>query len=208
MTAIEAADERLLLWITDLAGRSSILDDFMRLVVNDYFVPVILSLILLGFWFVGLDQAGRERNQRTVLRAGFAIGLSSAVVAICNHFFERPRPFVDLDELWINANELVAPPLIFYPPTDSALPSNIAAVVFAIAAAGWIANRRLGIVLCIPAVLVCFARVMAGVHYPLDIVTGAAIGIIAAYVIHDVVMPMANPLIEASLRVARKLCLA
>ena len=208
MTAIEAADERLLLWISGLAGHLPPLDSFMRLVVNDYFVPVTLSLILVALWFSGQDQEGREHNQRTAILVGFAIGLSSAIVVICNDFYYRPRPFVHLDDLWVTAHNMVAPPLIFYPPTDSSLPSNIAAVLFAVAAAMWIRNRKLGLVVAIPAFLVCFARIFAGVHYPLDIVAGASIGIVSAYVAHRLVSPLLEPLVEKGLKLARKLCLA
>ena len=71
--------------------------------------------------------------------------------------------------------------LLFYTPTDPSFPSNMAAVAFAFAMGTWLYNRKLGGVLFIPAVLVAFARVYVGVHFPLDVIAGAVIGIMATF---------------------------
>ena len=202
MTAIAEADECVLRWITNLVGELALLDSFMMVVVNDYFIPVSLSLMLVGLWFAGKDRGRREYNQRIAICAGIAIGLANAFIAICNLFYNRPRPFVYIPELMANVER------IFYAPTDSSFPSNMAAVVFSIAVAVWISNRKLGLLLCIPAFLVCFARVFAGVHYPLDILAGAGIGILSAYLAQDVVMPIIEPLIRSGLKLARRVRIA
>ena len=197
------ADERILLWITDLAGTSSLLDNFMRVVVNDYFIPICLSLVLLALWFWGRDQEIREENQRSVLRAAVTLGTVSLAIMISNALHDRARPFMDFPELLASNVEE-----IFYAPTDPSFPSNMAAVVFGIAAAVCIHNHKLGALLLIPAFLVCFARVFAGVHYPSDILAGAIIGILSALLAHYLILPLLEPLVKGGFKLARKLCLA
>lgn len=197
------ADEQILFWITDLVGTSSLLDNFMRLVVNDYFIPICFSLILLALWFWGRDQESREENQRSVLRAAVTLGTVSLVIMISNALYDGARPFTDFPELLASNVEN-----IFYAPTDPSFPSNMAAVAFGIAAGVWIHNHKLGLLLCIPAFLVCFARVFAGVHYPSDILAGVVIGILSAYLAHYLILPLLEPVIRGGLKLGRKLCLA
>jgi undecaprenyl-diphosphatase len=48
----------------------------------------------------------------------------------------------------------------------------------------WYANRKWGIVYLILVALMGVARIYVGVHWPLDILGGAAIGILSAMIIH------------------------
>ena len=50
---------------------------------------------------------------------------------------------------------------------------------FALATAVWFANRKWGAWYFILATLMGIARIYAGVHWPLDIIGGAAIGIVS-----------------------------
>ena len=202
MTAIQDANERVLLWITDLVGRYPLLDSFMRFMACDYFIPVSMSLILLGLWFTGCDGKSRERNQMTVFTAAVAIGLSNVVIKVCNYFYEAARPFQDIPELQEHVNK------IFYPTHDPSLPSNMAAITFSIAAAVWVNNHKTGYLLFLGALLVSFARVFAAAHYPLDVLAGAALGILCAFLAHKVMMRILNPMFKFMLRVGRRLCLA
>lgn len=196
-----AADERLLLWINNLVGKSSLLDSAMRVVVNDYFIAVSLSLALVALWFVGQSRAQREHHQRVVLCGAISLGITNGIVKIINLFYDRPRPFQAFPQLLPTVEK------IFYPPHDPSFPSNGAAVAFAIATAVWLGNRRLGAFLYLLAFLFSFARVYAGVHYPLDVVGGAAIGILTSYLIFKL-LRFAEPLPSLILRLARRLYLA
>jgi len=205
MTAIHDANERVLLWITDLVGKYPLLDSFMRLMASDYFVPVSMSLILLRLWFAGQDGKSRERNQMTVFTAAVAIGLSNVVVKVCNIFYDihqSPRPYMDSPQLLDHVLK------IFYPTHDPSLPSNMAAITFAVAAAVWVNNRKTGYLLFLGALLVSFARVFAAAHYPLDVIAGAAVGVLCAFLAHKVMMRILDPMFKFMLRVGRKLCFA
>ena len=62
-------------------------------------------------------------------------------------------------------------------------PSGHAAIFFAIAMAIYFFNKKLGIVFFIGAVLIGFARIFTGIHWPSDVLAGAIIGIISGIII-------------------------
>ena len=190
------ADEQVFLWINGLVGRFAPLDRVVEWIASDYLMPVSLALTLIGMWFMGRDRLERQRHQIGVFAALTAMGLSSLAVFIVNVFYFRDRPFVDHD---------VA--LLFYQPTDSSFPSNVVAATFGIGAAVWVVNRRLGTAVLVGAAVLGVSRVYAGVHYPLDVLAGAAIGIVVAFLtlgLRELLMPI----LVWVLRAARALCLA
>ena len=165
-------DAEVVLWLNQWAGRYEWLDAVEKLVVSDYFIPVGISLCILGMWFVGRDPQARDRNQRAVLRALLAIGFANLTVLILNQHYFRERPFLE--------HELT---LLFYQPTDSSFPANPAAVAFAMAASMWQSSRKLGLIIYGLAVLWGASRVFAGVFYPTDIAAGALIGIVISHLV-------------------------
>lgn len=165
-------DDQLFQLINRYAGQMPALDAVMRFLVSDYVLPTAIGLIAAGLWFAGVTPSVRGPNQRAVLQGGVAVLLANVVVKLFNLVYFRPRPFVTHD---VN--------LLFYRPSDSSLPSNPAAVGFAMAVAVWWVNRQAGGTMLILAILWSLARVYCGVHYPLDVVAGAAVGGFAAYLI-------------------------
>ena len=185
------ADKALFLWINALVGRLPAVDAAMGWVASDYLVPVSMGLVLVSLWFIGRDTTERMRYQIGMFTALTAMALSSLVVFICNAIFFRPRPFDGLDG--VN--------LLFYQPTDSSFPSNSAAAAFAIAAAVWCVNRRIGTVLFVAAAVYGFSRVYVGVHYPADILGGAVIALVITVLtlrLRDLMMPMLVAVIKAA----------
>jgi undecaprenyl-diphosphatase len=61
-------------------------------------------------------------------------------------------------------------------PTDPSFPSGHAAGSFAFASFVFVLNRRAGAPLLVVAALIALSRVALGVHYPSDVLAGAAIG--------------------------------
>jgi undecaprenyl-diphosphatase len=108
-----------------------------------------------------------------VLVATLGTILGNSLLKIINLLYHRPRPFVSHE---VN--------LLFYQPTDSSLPSNAALIGFAIAGGVWLHNRQWGAIAIIIATLFAVSRVFGGVHYPLDILTGAALGWCSAWFVH------------------------
>lgn len=185
-------DEKLFFLINGLAGKSGAFDWFMALVVGEHFIPVAMVMVLVAMWFLGKDALRRERNQRAMLCSILGVGFASAAVSLINDFFDRLRPFEAFDDVT----------LLFYPPTDPSFPANTAAVGFAFAMGAWFGNRKAGYLLFILAILWCFARVYCGVHYPLDVLGGAAIGILLSLVALGF-LRLIEPLVALFLRLAR-----
>jgi len=191
-----ALDLQLFRLINNLAGRNAFLDSLARLLVNEYFLTTTMALILVIFWFEGQDRDQRERNQRAILRALVALLLANIILKLCNLIYFRPRPFVDHE---VN--------LLFYHPTDSSFPSNPATVGFSVATAIWLYNRRLGASLLVLATLFGLSRIYCGVHYPLDVIAGALLGALSAYLVVRK-GGFIDPLISLIIRTGRRLYLA
>ncbi len=151
--------------LNDFVGTFPPLDWFTRLIVNDYTIPTILSLVAAGMWFAGSDGEERARYQRAVILIALGILFSQALVKDLAHFYFRPRPF---------ATEQVK--LLFYRPSVSSFPSIPIAVAFTFAMGTWYANKTIAKILFTLGILFALARVYAGVHYPSDVIAGAAIG--------------------------------
>ena len=190
------ADESLFVWINGWVGTLPIFDRIMGWVVSDYLVPVSLVLTLVALWFAGNAREVRQKHQIGVFVALSAMAFANWAVFLINDVYFRPRPFESLDVS-----------LLFYQPTDSSFPANSAAATFAIAASVWGVNRRVGLVLLAVAALYGFSRVYAGVHYPLDIVAGAGIGIVIAFLVFKL-KDLLEPLPTMVIKAARVLCLA
>lgn len=201
MDTIFRIDTQVFQWINGLAGRSMVADKIMRLLVNDYFVPVCMAFALACLWFLGSNAKQRDLFQRAVFWGATSIGITNLVIKIMNLNYFRERPFTEFPTACLQAGS------IFYMPTDSSFPSNGTAVAFTVAMSIFLVHRYLGGASLLLATLFGFSRVYAGVHYPLDVVGGAAIGIIIAIII-KLLYRFIEPIPTLLLRVFRKICLA
>ena len=197
-------DHQLFFWINGLAGENPWLDGAARLLVTDYFVPVGLSIVLVGLWFGGRSAERRRCYQRVVLAAPAALLLVNLIVFTGNTTQippERHRPYEDHPEALATAE------FFFYPPPDPAFPSNSTAVAFAIAGLLWRGVRRIGFLAGSLALGLGLARIYAGVHYPLDVAAGMALGLLGSWVAWRILSLM-EPLPSNILRLVRRLYLA
>ena len=193
------ADQTVFFWINGLAGHVLWIDNIIRTLSCDLFLPVAMIIALIAIWFSGRNLTDRVRNQYGVICSLASMGIANLLVFICNAIFpDRLRPFEAFPEK-VN--------LIFYAPTDPSFPSNAAAASFALAIGLWVYNRKLGYILLIPALAISFGRIYMGVHYPLDILGGFALAILATGII-VVAMKLGKPAIEWLLNLMRKVYLA
>jgi undecaprenyl-diphosphatase len=193
------SDASLFLFINGLAGKIPVIDEFFKGISNDYFSIIAACLVFIWLWFATRNAIQRDKNQRAVIAAAISIGFASIFIAICDHFHFRARPFNELPGGSVN--------LLFYKPTDSSFPSNFAAVIFAMATPIFIKNKRFGSFLLFLALLSSFGRVFIGVHYPLDVIAGAALGILAGFLSLGVSRVL-KPVLDFMFILFRKICLA
>ena len=190
-------DVALFRLINGFVGRVAFLDSLARLLVNDYFLTTLMGLSLVVLWFEGRSNQERENNQIGVLHTMLSIGLASILLKLCNWYYYRLRPFAALDD--VN--------MLFYPPSDSSLPSNPATIGFSMAVGVWLWNRRLGAVVGLLAALFGLARIYSGVHYPGDILAGALLGGGSSLLVYGAVA-LLKPLFRLAIGVVRLFALA
>ncbi|MCZ7572850.1 MAG: undecaprenyl-diphosphatase [Ardenticatenaceae bacterium] len=177
--------------INGVAGTVPLLDAVMRFLANDYVIPTALAATLVFLWF-----SRDERLQQAVIRAGLALLLANGIVKLINLIWYRPRPFTYHDVH-----------LLFYFPSDSSFPANSAAAMFALAGTIWLVDRPAGSWMLLAGATMALARVYVGVHYPFDVLGGAAIGIVSAMALQRL-SPYLRPLAVGLARLSRRLGLA
>ena len=165
-----------------IAGRNSVLDWFARVGADDHIVPIVLCLLVLATLLLARKHAGREVALQTIICAVAASVLSTIVLYGLNNAFFRPRPFI---------TQTVH--LLFYHNTDSSFPSNAATLAFALAFAVFLYWRKLGWVMLGIATFQGLCRMVVGIHYPLDIVGGALLGLAAVLAVRAA-QPLYAPL--------------
>jgi undecaprenyl-diphosphatase len=103
-------------------------------------------------------------------RVAVAILISESISGALKEWIERDRPAV--------ADP--SPPTLVDLPVTYSFPSGHATVSFACATTLALAVPRLTWPLFTLAALISFSRVYVGVHYPLDVLAGAALGVVIA----------------------------
>ncbi len=128
-----------------------------------YILPPFLILTLIILFILN-----REKWSDVIRRALLAaIFTRIFLVEGIRYFFPRKRPFdiIDIDPLL---------PL----KESGSLPSGHTAFFFAVSTVIFFQNKKLGVFFFISSFLIGFFRVSAGIHWPLDIVLGALLGLI------------------------------
>ena len=159
-----AYDIKLFYLFNNLSGKSEVFDWFAVFFADyfGYFVAVLFFAILF------LAPFYRDRI-KVFLTVAISVVLSRLVITeIIRFFYCRPRPFMayTVNQLAEDAN--------------CSFPSGHAAFFFALAMAIYFYNKKWGIWFFAAAILIALARVSAGIHYPIDILAGAVIGVLSA----------------------------
>ncbi len=146
----------------------------------------------LGLVWLASRPRQVTRTKLAVASATLSALLGLLVAAILGRLWYHPRPFVD------HPRDTVL--LVRHAP-DNSFPSDHATVAFAIAVAVFLFHRRLGLVFLAGATSVAAARVLVGVHYPVDVLAGALAGASSAGVVATAGRPWATWLANAAGRV-------
>jgi undecaprenyl-diphosphatase len=163
-------DHALLHAVNGLAWRHDWIGDPAELYAKAseaLFATLLVVLVVLG--------VRERRTLRAALLAGAAAATSLAVAVVLSRLVDRPRPFVG-DAAHVH--------LLVGHGADPGFPSDHATAAFAIATALLLYHRRSGIAALIAAALLAVDRVAVGVHYPGDVLAGAALGALAALALH------------------------
>jgi undecaprenyl-diphosphatase len=166
-------DTSLLQFFSSLSHRCEMCDDLIVWLFWNNFVKGGMMMAL--FWWAWTQRDSARSQRREYLLVGFGLSIVALAVAralaLSLPFRERPlrNPFIHFQV-----------PYGMDPTTLegwSSFPSDHAVVFFGMAATLWLVSRRLGITAAIYALVVIgLPRIYTGVHYPTDVIGGAALG--------------------------------
>ncbi len=132
-----------------------------------------LASVLIWLMFFGLVVIwvidGKFKKE-IVIHAIFAALVAWIITDLIKLVYPSMRPF---EQLGLNSSTLTIP-------YGGSFPSTHTASAFALAATIITHNKKLGILYLIMAALVGIARIFAHVHYPVDIIGGAIIGLFSS----------------------------
>ena len=145
----------------------------------DNVLVTFMASFLIWFMFLGLLILwiidGKIKKEQA-LHAFISSIVAWLTAEMLKSLTETTRPFI------VNG----ADPLTLTVPNGHSFPSAHTAVAFAIAVTIWLHDRSVGYVFILLAVLVGVGRILANVHYPIDIIGGAVVGIVVAVLIENI----------------------
>lgn len=143
-----------------------------------YFFAVF-AIFLFPLFLIGL------RSWRiTLLKGIYALCIAYVANALIALAWYRERPFRDLD-----GTVLLDTSTLFdsFPSDHAALSASVAIIIL-------FASRARGSIAVILALCIAAGRVLAGVHYPSDVVAGIGVGIFAALLVEYYITRKIHPL--------------
>ena len=161
-------DLKIFYLLNNLAGKNPVFDA-LTVFFAEYFGSFLILFFLAFLFFSGFQK--RKKIKIFLLTFISMIIARFGVVSLIRFFYHRPRPFEAYDiQILITNNGF-------------SFPSGHAALFFAMAMAIYFYNKKWGLWFFTAATLMGLSRVIAGVHYPSDIIGGAVIGILTSYLI-------------------------
>lgn len=184
-------DFQLEQWINGAAGVNPVLDAVMVALAQ---WSELAFIALVAGWFV-LGVVRRRPVERVgAALALLAAGLAFGVNQVIGHLWARPRPFT---------SHPGSVHLLLGHSADASFPSDHVGAAVAISMVLVAIHRRLGIAALLLALLVGYARVFVGDHYPGDVIGGVIVGGLAAAVVGAV--RLSELLLRADAAVAARL---
>ena len=165
MNMLLEIDGDILLWIQE-SVRSEWMTPFWKGISwlgNSGMIWLAISFILLLI----------PKTRKVGIMSIVALGLSGLFInCIIKNLVARPRPFTQIEGLTYLINK----------PRDYSFPSGHTSASFA-AAVVFLKKmpKKFGILFTILAALIAFSRLYLGVHYPTDVLAGAILGTLIAF---------------------------
>ncbi|MBO0875264.1 MAG: phosphatase PAP2 family protein [Pseudonocardia sp.] len=134
------------------------------LVYASYGIALFAALLLAGWWVARGRASPTAMAKALWAPAGMliALGINQLIVDAVH----EPRPYATLPGILVLAPRTL----------DPSFPSDHAVVAGAVTAGLFLADRRLGWTSAVAAVVMAFARVYVGAHYPHDVAAGLVVG--------------------------------
>lgn len=176
---MQSWDLLILRWCNGMAGQSHAFDVLVRFFTN--YSPVLFAVMFA--WYFFRPSRSQAETRRTVLLSGLSGVVAIAVTALLGLFIYRARPFAALPADQVHL-------LIPHAP-DSSFPSDHTMGSAAFAAGMWGApDRSARFLFCAAALLVGLSRLVAGVHWPSDVLGSFILGSLVAWAVFRLERPL------------------
>jgi undecaprenyl-diphosphatase len=113
-----------------------------------------------------------QKKLKEIFYVFFSVIAAWLVSLVLKIILKIPRPFIEFNNV-----------LPLLRPTDYSFPSGHSAFFMATAVAIFLCHKKAGYFFILSALLIGIARIIAGVHYPVDILGGFIFGGILSYLI-------------------------
>ncbi len=159
----QRSQEAWFLVVNRFAQSTPLLHTPMRLYA-EWGVALFVVVLLLAWWRARQDNDPKTMAAALWAPAGalLAIGLNQPL----SNVVHAPRPYTVLPDALV---------LVAQSP-DYSFPSDHAVTAGAVAGGVLLIDRRLGAAIALAAVVMAFARVYIGAHFPLDVIVGLVLG--------------------------------
>jgi len=164
-------DANIIIWLNHLTDWPLVRSVALWMSVYGLLLYVVVAI---WCWYHPSNKQDRWQLQQTVVLAILGVMVTIVFEQIISGLFFRARPFAVIDTLTAY-NVFV---------DSTSFPSLHTAMAAAFAGAWlWTGRQKTGGWLLLWALLIGLSRVMAGVHYPTDVIGGVASGLIASWLV-------------------------
>ena len=154
-------------WLNSGVGINSFYD--WAIVFRAEYLPWVVGIGIFLFLVFGRDK---KLELKMILQAFLGAVLARFIFTeTIRYFYDRPRPFEVVEGI----------KTLLEHSSDGSFPSGHAALFFAIAMGVYYYHRIWGVVFFLVALSISMGRVAAGLHWPSDILGGAAVGVISTW---------------------------
>jgi membrane-associated phospholipid phosphatase len=160
-----AIDGGLYHWFITRAADSPHWFDQLISFYASYGLGLFALLMVAGWWRA---RSGGATAMATALAVPVAVVAAFVANDIVKSVFDEVRPC-----------QVITAPATLQPcpgAGDWSFPSNHSAIAAASAVALWLLDRRLGVIAALAALVMGFARIWVGAHYPHDVLVGFVLG--------------------------------
>ncbi|OAJ55123.1 phosphoesterase [Paraburkholderia ginsengiterrae] len=173
-------DTAIQIFLTHNAFHSEAINHAIRVIAGQaIFKGLVLIPVLWWMWFKPGPRSERTREMIIATVASGLLSLASGrLLAYCLPFRQRPlyNPDLGLNFPSVGLHDAVVR-------TWSSFPSDHAMLWMSIATGIFLVSRRVGaLALLYTAIFICLPRVYLGLHYPTDVLAGAAIGVAITWI--------------------------
>jgi len=176
-------DHTVFRWINDLVTETTWANGLMEFYAKS-------GIALFAVFLVAGYLHGRSRGNRRMVAASIWAGgaplVGVLVAQTIGRSVDRSRPYNTLDNVH----------LLLSKTADFSFPSDHATVAGAVAVGLFMVDRRLGLISGLGALMMAFARVYVGAHYPGDVLAGLVIGGAVAAAGWHLVVPVLDRVLE------------